>query len=156
MDIERAMEEKGIRLPEPAKPVASYVPALSWGNKVACSGQLPVVEGKVVITGKLGKEVTLDEGIEAAKLCTLNALAAIRQEIGNLNQIDRVVRVSGYVASAEDFFDQSKVLNGASDLLIEVFGEKGKHVRSAVGVNTLPLNAAVELMIEATLKTDTW
>ena len=135
----------GLTLPPVARPVAAYVPAVRTGNLVYTSGQLPMVDGAIARTGKVGAEVTLDEAVELARTCALNALAAVAAEIGDLSTIRRVVKVVGFVASAPDFTGQPKVVNGASDLLGEVLGDAGVHARSAVGVAVLPLDAPVEV-----------
>ncbi|MDD2360085.1 MAG: RidA family protein [Syntrophaceticus schinkii] len=145
MNAEQRCEQLGIKLPEVSKPVASYVATVLSGNLLFVSGQLCTVAGEFKYKGKVGKEVSLDDACQAARASTINALATIKQEIGSLNKVKRVVKVVGFVASAPDFFDQPKVINGASDLLLEVFGEKGKHARSAVGVAALPFNVPVEV-----------
>lgn len=149
MTVSRRLEELGISLPEVAKPLAAYVPSTIVGNQVWTSGQLPVVSGTPVHTGKLGGDVTLEEGVECARVCLLNALAAIAQAAGGVDRIVRVVKLVVFVASLPDFTDQPKVGNGASELLGEIFGDAGVHVRSAVGVNVLPLDAPVELEVIA-------
>ncbi|HHV42953.1 MAG TPA: RidA family protein [Clostridiaceae bacterium] len=145
MNAEQRCEQLGIKLPEVSKPVASYVATVLSGNLLFVSGQLCTVAGEFKYKGKVGKEVSLDDACQAARASTINALATIKQEIGSLNKVKRVVKVVGFVASAPDFYDQPKVINGASDLLLEVFGEKGKHARSAVGVAALPFNVPVEV-----------
>ncbi|MCC2594375.1 RidA family protein [Tessaracoccus sp. OS52] len=145
------LAEMGLALPEVAAPIASYVPARISGNLAWTSGQLPLVDGGLLATGKLGMEVGLDDGVAAARAAVLNALAAVSDKLGGINQISSIHRVVVYVASTPDFTDQAKVANGASDLLVDVFGPgKGSHVRSAVGVAVLPLDAPVEveLMVE--------
>lgn len=139
------MKALGIELPEVAKPVASYVPAVQSGNLVFSSGQIPFVKGKLSHTGRVGGELTLERGAECARVCVLNCIAAIKSVIGNLDRVQRIVRLTGFVSSAEGFRDQPKVLNGASDLLIEIFGEKGRHSRLAIGTSELPLGAPVEI-----------
>lgn len=139
------MKELGYSLPEPPKPVASYVPSVRVGKLLFVSGVLPLVNDRPLYTGKLGREVTLEQGYEAAKVAALNALSIIKSSLGSLEKVRRVVRLVGYVASAEGFNEQPKVVNGASDLLIQVFGEKGKHSRVAVGVMELPRGAPVEI-----------
>ncbi len=143
--IEHRIIELGLILPTPAKPLAAYVPAKKSGNLVFTAGQLPIVDGVLVAQGFLGKNVEIAEAYEAARICTLNALAAIKGVIGELDQIKQIVRVVGYVASVPEFTQQPAVVNGASELLLEIFGENGKHARSAVGMAVLPLNAAVEI-----------
>jgi enamine deaminase RidA (YjgF/YER057c/UK114 family) len=145
--VEEKLAELGLTLPPVAAPVAAYVPALRSGEFVFTSGQLPVVEGKLVNTGKVGAEVSPEEAKELAQTCVLNALAAIKSVIGDLDQIERVVKVVGFVASAPDFTGQPGVVNGASELLGKVLGEAGVHARSAVGVAVLPLDAPVEVEV---------
>jgi enamine deaminase RidA (YjgF/YER057c/UK114 family) len=135
----------GRALPGVAAPVAAYVPAVRTGNLVYTSGQLPLVDGKLAATGKVGGEVGPEEAKELAATCALNALAAVKAEIGDLGRVRRVVKVVGFVASTPDFTGQPGVVNGASELLGEVFGEAGVHARSAVGVAALPLDAPVEV-----------
>lgn len=137
----------GLTLPQVAKPVAAYVPAVRTGDHVYTSGQLPMVEGSLAATGKVGAEVTPERAKELAATCALNALAAVKAEIGDLAKVRRVVKVVGFVASAPDFTGQPGVVNGASELLGEVFGDAGVHARSAVGVAVLPLDAPVEVEI---------
>jgi len=137
----------GLRLPEVAKPVAAYVPAVRSGSYVYTSGQLPMVAGQLLATGKVGGEVTPELAKELARTCALNALAAVRGEVGELSAVTRVVKVVGFVASTPDFTGQPGVVNGASELLGEVFGDAGVHARSAVGVASLPLDAPVEVEI---------
>jgi enamine deaminase RidA (YjgF/YER057c/UK114 family) len=152
--IEDRLAELGLTLPAVAAPLAAYVPATRNGDLVWTSGQLPFVDGKLSITGKIGAEVEPDAGAELARLCALNALAAIKAEIGDLDKIARVVKVVGYVASAPSFFGQPGVVNGASTLLGEVFGDAGKHARSAVGVAVLPLDAPVEVELVVQVRAD--
>jgi enamine deaminase RidA (YjgF/YER057c/UK114 family) len=135
----------GLAVPEVAKPVAAYVPALRSGNYVFTSGQLPMREGQLITTGKVGGEVTAEEAVECARQCALNAIAAVRAEIGELSNVKRIVKVVAFVASTPDFTGQPGVANGASELFGEVFGEAGQHARSAVGVPVLPLDAPVEV-----------
>jgi len=128
-----------------AKPVAAYVPALRSGNHVFTSGQLPMRDGELMLTGKVGGEVTQEEAVECGRQCALNALAAVRAEVGELSAVKRIVKVVAFVASTPDFTGQPLVANGVSELLGEVFGESGRHARSAVGVNVLPLDSPVEV-----------
>jgi enamine deaminase RidA (YjgF/YER057c/UK114 family) len=144
-NIEDRINELGLTLPPAPNPVASYIPAKQTGNLVFTAGQLPVVSGELVSKGLLGQDVDVEEANRAAQVCTLNALAAIKGVIGDLNRIKQVVRVVGYVASIPTFTQQPAVVNGASELLLELFGEAGKHARSAVGMAVLPLNASVEI-----------
>jgi enamine deaminase RidA (YjgF/YER057c/UK114 family) len=143
--IEEKIKELGFELPEVAKPLAAYIPAKQVGNLVMTSGQVPLVKGTLNFAGKVGKELSEEEGQKAAQICALNCLAAIKGVIGNLDKIVEVVKLTVFVASAEEFTAQPKVANGASELIGKIFGEAGKHVRSAVGVTALPLNASVEI-----------
>ncbi len=138
------LEQLGIALPEVVAPLASYVPAVRTGNLVYTAGQLPMQAGRLLATGKLGVEVSPDEGKALARVCALNALAAVDSVVG-VDAVTRVVKVVGFVASAAGFNGQPSVVNGASDLFAEVFGDRGAHARSAVGVSELPLNAPVEV-----------
>jgi len=144
MSIEAHLAELGIVLPQPAAPVAAYVPAVEAGGLLHISGQLPFVDGTLV-TGRLGENVSLDDGYAAARACGLMILAQAKAALGSLDRVARVVKLGGFVNSAGTFTDQPKVVNGASELMAEVFGEDGKHARSAVGVPVLPLGAAVEV-----------
>ena len=139
------LEKMGILLPEIPKPVAAYIPAKQTGKLVFTAGQLPMVNGELISKGLLGQDVEIEEANKAARICTLNALAAIKGVIGDLDRIKQIVRVVGYVASVPTFTQQPAVVNGASELLLEIFGEAGKHARSAVGMAVLPLNASVEI-----------
>jgi enamine deaminase RidA (YjgF/YER057c/UK114 family) len=152
LTIKDRLQELGIELPEVAKPVAAYVPAILIDSYVYTAGQIPLVKGELKYRGRLGEDLTVEEGYEAARICALNALAAIKSVIGDLNKVERIIKVNGFVQSAEGFYDQAKVLNGASELLGKIFGESGKHSRSAIGTNTLPLNAPVEVEIIAKIK----
>jgi enamine deaminase RidA (YjgF/YER057c/UK114 family) len=145
VSIDTTLKSLGIELPTPPKPVASYVPAVLAGDLLYLSGMLPFRDGQVVFTGKLGQEVTVERGAEAARLALLNALAVIMHELGSLDRVQRIVRVVGHVASAEGFAQQPAVINGASDLLVQIFGESGRHARVALGAAELPLHAAIEL-----------
>jgi enamine deaminase RidA (YjgF/YER057c/UK114 family) len=148
---EERLRELGYELPAVPQPAGSYVPATRAGTLVFTAGQVPLQGGELANTGKVGDAVTLEEAQEAARLCALNALAAAAAEAGGLNNISRIVKVTGFVASAEGFNGQPQVLNGASDLVGEVFGEAGLHARSAVGVAELPLDAPVEVELVAEL-----
>ncbi|WP_413318596.1 RidA family protein [Agrococcus sp. 1P02AA] len=145
MSVADRLTELGIELPAVVPPVASYVPAVSTGGLVFTSGQLPMVDGAMPRTGKVGAEVSAEAAALDARQCALNALAAIDAEIGSLDRITRIVKVVGFVASAEGFQGQPGVVNGASDVLGEIFGDAGVHARSAVGVAELPLGAPVEV-----------
>ena len=144
-NVEQKLTQLGLVLPETPKPVAAYIPAKQAGNLVFTAGQLPMVNGELISKGLLGQDVEIDEANKAARICTLNALAAIKGVVGDLNRIKQIVRVVGYVASVPTFTQQPAVVNGASELLLEIFGEGGKHARSAVGMAVLPLNASVEI-----------
>lgn len=152
MSIESRLKELNITLPEAPKPAGSYVPAVVCERMVFVAGQLPSLNGELKYTGKVGTEVSIEDAYEAAKLCAINALGVLKAYVGDLDKIEQVVRVGGFVNSADGFTLQPKVINGASDFLVEVFGEKGKHARAAVGVNELPLNAAVEVEMLVYLK----
>lgn len=145
MSIQQRLDELGITLPAVVPPVASYVPAVSANGFVYTSGQLPMVDGAMPHLGKVGGEVSAEDAQADARQCALNGLAAIAAEIGSLDRITRIVKVVGFVASAEGFQGQPGVVNGASDVLGEIFGDAGKHARSAVGVAELPLGAPVEV-----------
>ena len=144
MSISARLAELGIELPQAAAPVAAYVPVVVAGGLAHVSGQLPFVDGKLVI-GRLGEDVALEQGAAAARACGLMILAQLEAALGSLDRVERVVKLGAFVSSAGTFTDQPKVANGASELMAEVFGEAGKHARSAVGVPVLPLGAAVEV-----------
>jgi enamine deaminase RidA (YjgF/YER057c/UK114 family) len=150
--IDAQLNTLGIQLPAPPKPVASYVPAVLAGDLLYLSGMLPFRDGQVVITGKLGDSVTVERGAEAARLALLNALAVVKHELGSLDRVQRIVRVVGHVASAAGFVQQPAVINGASDLLVQIFGESGRHARVALGAAELPLHAAIELELLVQVK----
>ncbi len=147
MSIEQKALDLGLTIPNPPQPVGTYVPATRVGNMVFTSGQLPTADDKLAFRGKVGRDLTVDEGYKAAEICILNCLGVIKKEIGSLDKVKKIVKVTGFVHSDEDFYEQPKVINGASDLLSKLFDEKGKHARAAVGVNSLPLGAAVEIEI---------
>jgi enamine deaminase RidA (YjgF/YER057c/UK114 family) len=150
---EQRLEELEIALPEPVKPLAAYVPTVRSGNMVYVSGQVPLVDGKVAFTGRLGTNgLSLEDGVQAARRCAINVLAALKAELGQLSRVRRLVKVTGFVASEPDFVDQPKVINGASELFVDVFGEAGKHARSAVGLAALPMGVPVE--VEAVVEVD--
>jgi enamine deaminase RidA (YjgF/YER057c/UK114 family) len=152
VSIESRLKEIGLSLPDAPKPVAAYIPAKQTGNLVFTAGQLPMVNGELISKGLLGQNVEIDEAYKAARICTLNALAAIKGVIGDLDRIKQIVRVVGYVASVPTFTQQPAVVNGTSELLLEIFGENGKHARSAVGIAVLPLNASVEIELTVEIK----
>jgi len=143
--LDDRLAELGLTVPTTSKPVAAYIPAVASGNLVYTSGQLPMVDGALPMTGKVGAEVDADAAKQLARTCVLNGLAAARSAIGSLDRITRVVKVVGFVASDPSFTGQPGVINGASELLAEIFGESGQHARSAVGVAVLPLDAPVEV-----------
>ncbi len=142
---EERLAAMGLDVPDVAKPVAVYIPALRSGNHVYTSGQLPMRDGELILTGKVGADVTPEQAVECARQCALNAIAAVRAEVGDLSAVKRVVKVVAFVASTPDFTGQPGVANGASELLGEAFGDAGRHTRSAVGVAVLPLDAPVEV-----------
>jgi enamine deaminase RidA (YjgF/YER057c/UK114 family) len=149
--VEARLAELGITLPEVVPPLAAYQPAVRSGAYVFTAGQLPMVDGALPMSGKVGGEVTPEEAKELARICALNALAAVKSVTGDLDRVARVVKVVGFVASAPDFTGQPAVLNGACELLGEVLGDKGVHARSAVGVAVLPMDAPVEVEIQVEL-----
>lgn len=151
MSIENRLAELGIVLPAAAAPVAAYVPVVVTGNLAHVSGQLPFVDGQLV-TGRLGEDVSLERGAAAARACGLMILAQLQAALGSLDRVERIVKLGAFVNSAATFTDQPKVANGASELMAEVFGDAGKHARSAVGVPVLPLGAAVEVDAIVALK----
>lgn len=145
MTAEERLKQLGIELPDAPKPLGSYVPLVRTGNLVFLSGILPLVEGKLTREGRVGEKVTVDEAKEDARTAAINALAILKSHLGTLNKIRRCVKITGYVSSAPDFTEQPNVLNAASDFMLEIFGEVGRHARVAVGANVLPLNSPVEL-----------
>ena len=152
MSIKEKLAELGLTLPVAAAPVAAYVPAVKTGNLVFTAGQLPIVDGKVLITGKVGAEVTPEQAKDMAQICALNALAAISL-VADIDQIERIIRVGGFVNGVPGFVAIPQVVNGASEFLIKLFGEvNGKHARTAIGVAELPLNAPVEIEMVVQLK----
>ena len=152
MSIRAKIESLGLTLPVAALPVAAYVPAVKTGNLVFVAGQLPLVDGKIVKEGKVGKEVTPEEAEEMAQVCALNALAAIAL-VADIDQVERIVRVGGFVNGIPGFYAIPQIINGASELFIKLFGEvNGKHARTAIGVAELPLNAPVEVEVLVQLK----
>ena len=153
MSIEARLEELGITLPEVAPPLASYVPVMVQGDLAFVSGQLPFIDGDLV-TGTLGENVKMDRAIAAARACGLMILAQLQHAIGSLDKVERIVKLGGFVASTASFTDQHKVVNGASDLMFEVFDDAGRHARAAVGVPSLPLGAAVEVDAVIALRAD--
>jgi enamine deaminase RidA (YjgF/YER057c/UK114 family) len=146
-DPEAKLKEKGIVLTPPSKPVANYVNAVRVGNLLFLAGKGPTKPDGTNITGKVGKDLTIEQGYEAARLTAINHLAVLKAELGDLNKVKRIVKVLGMVNCTDDFKDQPKVINGYSDLMVEIFGDKGKHARSAVGMNALPMAIAVEVEV---------
>lgn len=153
MTIEEKMEQLGLKLPDPPRPVANYIPAIQVRDLLFTSGVLPMKEGKLIHAGKVGKELTVEQGQEAARVALLSALAVVKQELGSLDKVARVVKLTGHVASAPGFTQQPSVLNGASDLLIAIFEEAGRHTRVAVGAAELPLGAPVEIELVVQVRT---
>jgi enamine deaminase RidA (YjgF/YER057c/UK114 family) len=151
INYEKRMDELNVRVPELPPAAGAYVPAVRSGNLVFCSGQGPYREGAMAFVGRVGREVTPEQAYQAARIAVLNCLAEARTLIGSVNNIRRVVQVRGFVNSASDFHEQPKVINGASDLLLEIFGEAGRHARAALGTSNLPSNIPVEieLVLEA-------
>ena len=145
MTPEERLKQLGITLPEAPNPLGSYVPCVQTGNLLFLSGILPLREGTLIRTGRVGESISLEEAKEDAKQIVVNALSIVKSHIGSLDKISRCVKLNGYVASAPDFIEQPKVLNAASDLIFEVFGESGRHARTAVGVSVLPLNSSLEI-----------
>ncbi len=149
MKPSKRLEELGLTLPSVAAPIGSYVPAIRVGNLAYTSGQVPFRDGKLIRAGKVPSDLSLADAADGARISALNAIAAIAGVVGGIDQIARIVRVCVYVNSSPGFTDQPKVANGASDLLFQIFGEAGRHARSAVGVSELPINAAVEVEVMA-------
>ena len=152
MDAEKKLEELGIILPVPVKPIAEYVPVKQAGKLLFVSGQDCKKDGKLVYEGKVGRELTVEQGQEAARQCMINAIAVLKQYVGDLGKIKQIVKVLGFVNSAEGFVLQPAVINGGSRLLVEVFGEDGRHSRSAIASNELPFHTPVEIELIAELK----
>lgn len=145
-NIDKRLAELGITVPTPAKPVANYVGWVRTGNLVFTAGQVTLADGKFHYLGKVGRDITLEDASKGARLCAINILAQLREACGgDLDRVKRIVKLVGFVNGIPEFTDQPKVVNGASDLMVEVFGDKGKHARSAVGAGSLPLNVAVEV-----------
>lgn len=145
MSFEHTLIQLGMSLPPPPKPVATYIPAVQAGDLLFVSGMIPLREGKLVMEGKVGKDLTVEQGYEAAQTAALNALSVIRHALGTLDRVKKIVRMVGHVSSAEGFVQQPSVINGASDLLVKIFGDTGRHARVALGAAELPLNAPVEI-----------
>jgi enamine deaminase RidA (YjgF/YER057c/UK114 family) len=143
--VEKKLQELGITLKEPAAPIANYVPFVRSGNLLTVSGQICLEDGKLVAKGQLGGGVSIEDGQKAARACAVNLLAQVKAALGDLDKVTRVVRLGGFINSAAGFVDGPKVMNGASDVMVAVFGDRGKHARSTVGVAALPADAAVEV-----------
>lgn len=147
--VEDRLRGLGIQIPDVPTPLGSYKPASVTGNLIFVSGQLPVADGLLLIEGKVGSEISIEEGMRAARVCSVNALAVMSMELGGLERVKRIVKITGYVASAPGFHNQANVVNGASDLFYQVFGDDGRHARAAVGVSELPMNSPVEIELIA-------
>lgn len=145
MSYEQKLTQLGLALPAPPKPVANYVPVVRVGDLLFLSGVLPSRDGQLIMTGKLGQNLSIEQGVEASRVAVLNGLSIIRQEAGSLDRVKRIVKMVGHIASAPGFTDQPQVLNGASDLLVSLFGDAGRHARVAVGAAELPRQAPVEI-----------
>lgn len=154
MSFEDKIKELGLKLPEAPEPIAEYIPAKKINDVVYVSGQGPIKKGKFIYIGKVGDTVTLDEGYKCAEQCCLNALAAVKSVVGSLDEIEEIVKLRGFVNSADDFLEQPKVINGASELLVKIFGEKGRHARAALGTSVLPDDIPVELEMIVKVKSD--
>ncbi len=152
MSYEDRLKELGFTLPAPPTPVANYVPVVRTGHLLFLSGVLPSCDGRLVLTGKLGEHLTVEQGVEAARVAVLNGLSIVRSEAGSLDRVKQIVKMVGYIASAPGFTDQPQVLNGASDLLVSVFGEAGHHARVAVGAAELPRLAPIEIELIVELR----
>lgn len=152
MKYEETLKELGYTVPKAAIPLANYAPGIVDGNMLYVSGQLPTEEGKLKYVGRLGDGCSLEDGREAAKICALNGLGVIKALVGDLDRVDKIVKITGFVNSSADFTDQPKVVNGASDLLGQVFGQAGVHARSAVGAASLPLGACCEVELIVRIK----
>ena len=143
--IEKRLKELGIIIPDAPKPAGSYIPVVLSGKLAFVSGQIPIKDGQVVYQGKVGDTQSIDDAQEAAKLCVINGLAQIEAYCGTLDNLEKIIKISGFVNSIKDFTEHPKVINAASDLLMKIFGEKGRHSRIAIGVSSLPLNATVDI-----------
>lgn len=152
MGVEDKLKELGLEIPAPREPMGNYVTAVRTGNLVYTAGQVCAAGGQITCQGKVGREVTVEEGYAAARLAVLNCLGAVKGVLGDLDRVERVVKVLGFVNSAEGFHQQPRVMNGASDLLVSLYGEKGRHARAAIGVYQLPGNAAVEVEMVVEVK----
>lgn len=151
MNIEKKIEKLGYKLSVPPKPLASYMPVIKTGKFIFTAGQIPMVEGQLKYSGKVPTTISQEDAIQAAEICALNCLSVIKSEIGDLDKIQKIIKVTVFVNSTEDYSNHPSVANGASELLVKIFGDAGKHARSAVGVSSLPLNAPVEVELIAEL-----
>jgi enamine deaminase RidA (YjgF/YER057c/UK114 family) len=152
VSIDEVLISLGITLPAPPAPAGSYVPAVISGQLLFLAGQIPTEAGQVKFKGKVGKDLTIETAQQAARLCTINALAQLKSALGSLDRVKRIVKLTGFVNCEPNFVNQANVINGASDLLVKVFGDNGKHARAAVGVSSLPLDSAVEVELIAEIK----
>lgn len=150
--IEERLVELGIELPGLTKSMGNYVTVRRLGNLLYLSGNGPMRDGKVIMSGRLGQDITIEEGYEAARQTAINIIGVLKHELGDLDWVEKFVKVLGFVSSTNDFYDQPKVINGASDLFVEVFGDKGRHARSAIGTNVLPFNLPVEIEVIVEIK----
>ncbi len=155
MKVEQELAKLGLKLPEPMPPVANFIPAVKVGPLLFISGHGPRLDGEIKFRGKVGRDLTVEQGYEAAKLVMLNCLGTIKREIGDLDKVERIVKLLGFVNAPEGFRESPKVINGASDLLVQLYGEKGRHARSAIGVAALPNEIAVEIEMIVQLKEGT-
>ena len=152
--IEEKLKEIGIKLPDPPSPAGSYIPVVISKNIAYVSGQIPIKSGEVSFTGKVPVEQSIENAQNAAKLCIINALAQLKSQLGSLDNISKILRVSGFVNSTPNFSEHPQVINAASDLLYQIFGDTGKHTRTAIGVNSLPLNSTVEIDMIVEIETE--
>lgn len=146
-NVENRLKELGFELPIANDPVANYVAARKSGSLVYISGTGPIVDGKILYAGKLGRELTKEEGYEAARISAINMLSTLKRELGDLDKVEKIINLQGFVASSDDFYEQPFVINGASDLFVQVFGDAGKHTRAALGTNVLPFDTPVEIIM---------
>ena len=152
MGVEERLKELGLEIPSPPRPIAAYVPGVVVGDLVFTSGQLPTCRGELIYKGKLGVDLDLEKGVACARQSVLNCLWVVKFLVDSLDRVERVVKMTGYIQSGEGFYEQPRVLNGASELLEEVFGEAGQHARAAIGVSSLPLNAPCEIELIVQIK----
>lgn len=151
-EVNKRLDELGIKLPDPPDPLGAYKPAVVSGSLIFISGQLPLRDGNLAYKGKVGEQVTEQEAYQAARVSSINALAVMGKEVGDFNKVKRIVKITGYVSSAQGFNSQAAVINGASDFFFEVFGEAGRHARAAVGVSELPADSPVEIEVIAEIE----